>query len=422
MFSKIIILCLILGSSAIAQKSKLDTNPLPFINKTDSLNSINLLVKDIKSVLSRDYIVKSNYSVSVYSLDRKEWLVNINENNALTPASITKLFTTFTALYNFGKSSSINTEIWYEDNDIDDKVINQNLYIVGNGDCLFSQKDIDTLFFIIKKAGISEINGDILFDLSQFDDETSRFKYSGDDDRVASVGDICPFSISRKTGEQAEKLVLQSIKKNGIVFNGDFGECERPLYSNAKKLQILTRFERPLIDIVTLTNKNSDNYLAEHLFKLNASKNKVFDRDYDNSRDLLFSTLDKLDIDCKNCDINDGSGLSRRNRLTTKAIVELLTKADALDLGDEFYGSLSVAGKDGTLRKRMSMTSAENYVNAKTGTLRNASGLAGYVTSIDGERFAFAFLFNGYNVRNYKRTEDELAELLAGFFYYNSIN
>lgn len=422
MFLRIFILCLFIGTSVYAQSSKIDTNPLPYISKTDSTNSLNLLIKDLKSVLSRDYIVNSNYSVSVYSIDRKQWIFNVNENNPLTPASITKLFTTFTALYNFGKSSNIKTEIWYEDNDIDDKVINQNLYIVGYGDCLFSQKDIDTLFFIVKKAGIKEIKGDILFDLSQFDDETSRFKYSGDADMVANVGTICPFSISRKTGEQARKLVLQAIQKAGIEFTGEFGECERPFYSGAKKLQVLTRFERPLTELVNITNKNSDNYFAEHLFKLNATKNKIYDKDYDNSRDLLFATLNKLDIDCKNCDINDGSGLSRRNRLTSKAIVQLLVKANELDINEEFFNSLAVAGKDGTLRKRMQMSSAENYVNAKTGTLRNASGLAGYVTSVDGERFAFAFLFNGYNVSNYKRTEDELAELLAGFFYFNSIN
>jgi len=422
MYIKFTILFLLLSSLLFGQTKSINPNVMPYISKADSLNSIKSLTNDIKSVLSRDHIVQSNYGVCIYSLDRKEYVVNINEDKALTPASITKLFTTFNALYNIGGKSTINTEIWYEDNDIADKVINQNLYIVGNGDCLFSQKDIDTLFSVMYNAGIKEISGDILIDLSHFDDETSRFEYSGDDDVVANVGKICPFSISRKTGVQAEKLILNSISKNNIVFTGEFGECERPNYSSAKTLSVLTRFERPLIDIVNLTNKNSDNYLAEHLFKISAAVNKQYDRDYDKSRDLMFSTLDKLNIDCKNCDINDGSGLSRRNRLTTKGIVGLLAAAEELDFGKDFYNSLSIAGKDGTLRRRMQSTSAENYVHAKTGTLRNASGLAGYVTSIDGERFAFAFVFNGYNVSNYKRTEDELAELIAGFFYYNTIN
>lgn len=419
---KIAILFILLTTFLFGQNKTIDSNILPYISKSDSLNSIKTLTNNIKSIIARDYIVQSNYGICIYSLDKKEYIVNINEDKALTPASITKLFTTFNALYNIGSKSTINTEIWYEDNDITDKVINQNLYIVGNGDCLFSQKDIDTLFSVMYHAGIKEIKGDILIDLSRFDNETSRFEYSGDDDKVANVGQICPFSIARKTGEQAERLIQNSISKNNIVFNGGFGECERPAYSNAKSLNVLARFERPLIDIVNITNKNSDNYLAEHLFKMNAAVNKNYDRDYDKSRDLLFSTLKELNIDCKNCDINDGSGLSRRNRLTTKGIVSLLAKANELDLGKAYYNSLSIAGRDGTLRRRMQSTSAENYIHAKTGTLRNASGLAGYATSIDGERFAFAFVFNGYNVSNYKRTEDELAELLAGFFYYNAIN
>lgn len=406
----------------VVSKNKVEPTILPYISKKDSLNSLEELKKDIKNILSKDYIVQSNYGVSIYSLDRKEYILNINEDAPLTPASVTKLFTTFNALYNFGEKATINTDIWYEDNDIDDKVINQNIYIVGNGDALLSQSDVDTLFAAIKSQGISKIEGDILFDMSHFDDETNRFEYSGDDDRVAYVGTISPFSISRTTGDKAERIIQNSLNKNNIQFSGNFGKCEKPDFSDAKKLSVLVRFERPITDLINITNKNSDNYIAEHLFKLNASINKVFDRDYDNSRDLLFTTLDKLKVECKNCDINDGSGLSRRNRVTSKSVVELLSKAMELPIGDEFYRSLSVAGKDGTLRKRLKETSAEYYVNAKTGTLRNASGLAGYATSIDGERFAFAFIFNGYNVSNFKRTEDELAELLAGFFYYNTVN
>jgi D-alanyl-D-alanine carboxypeptidase/D-alanyl-D-alanine-endopeptidase (penicillin-binding protein 4) len=417
-----LVLYISLFSYILFSQNKIDPNVLPFISKKDSLNSLDELRKDIKNVLSKDYIVQSNYGLCIYSLDRKEYIFSVNENTPLTPASVTKLFTTFNALYNFGENATINTELWYEDDDNKDKVIDRNLYIVGNGDALLSQKDIDTLFGAVKAMGINVINGDILIDLSHFDDETNRFEYSGDNDRVAFVGTISPLTISRTTGEKAINIIQSSLKINNIEFNGNIEECAIPTYSDAKKLNILVRYQRPLIDIINITNKNSDNYLAEHLFKLNASKNKVFKRDYDNSRDLLFSTLDKLKIECKNCDINDGSGLSRRNKVTAKSVVQLLSKAKELEIGDEFYKSLSIAGKDGTLRKRLKETSGEYYVNAKTGTLRNASSLAGYVMSIDGELFAFAFIFNGNHVSSYKRTEDELAELLAGFFYYNVIN
>ena len=412
----------ILTSCFVFSQNPINPNILPYISKKDSLNSIEQLKRDFKAILSRDPIVRANYGVCVYSLDRKEYLINLNENTPLTPASITKLFTTFNALYNFGNDATINTEVWYEDNDIDDKVINNHLYIVGNGDALLSKNDIDDLFFKVKAKGVNKIEGDIMFDLSCFDDETNRVEYSGDNEVVEPVGEISAFSISRKTGEQSYKLIQNSLAQNNISFTGNFNVCKRPETSDATELKLLASSQRPLIDIVNITNKNSDNYLAEHLFKMNASRNSRFKRDYDNSRDLLFSTLDKLKIECPNCDINDGSGLSRRNKVTAKSVVQLLSTATQQAFGKEYYNSLSIASKDGTLRNRMHETSAETYVHAKTGTLRNASGLAGYTTTIDGERLAFAFIFNGNSVGSYKQTENELAELLSGFFYYNVVN
>jgi D-alanyl-D-alanine carboxypeptidase/D-alanyl-D-alanine-endopeptidase (penicillin-binding protein 4) len=65
----------------------------------------------------------------------------------------------------------------------------------------------------------------------------------------------------------------------------------------------------------------------------------------------------------------------------------------------------------------MKKTNAENNVYAKTGTLRNASGLSGFVSTQDGELIAFSFVFNGPYVYNYKQTEEKLAIALANFKY-----
>jgi D-alanyl-D-alanine carboxypeptidase/D-alanyl-D-alanine-endopeptidase (penicillin-binding protein 4) len=61
-----------------------------------------------------------------------------------------------------------------------------------------------------------------------------------------------------------------------------------------------------------------------------------------------------------------------------------------------FRDSLPVAGVDGTLEKRMRGTAAERRVTAKTGTLRLANALAGYVTTARGERLAFAIVVNNH--------------------------
>ena len=81
------------------------------------------------------------------------------------------------------------------------------------------------------------------------------------------------------------------------------------------------------------------------------------------------------------------------------------------------YESMSVAGVDGTLRKRMKGTPAYNNVRGKTGTLRNVSALCGYVTTADGEPLAFAMLMNGYNIGAYKNVQNDVAIRLARFSF-----
>ena len=84
-----------------------------------------------------------------------------------------------------------------------------------------------------------------------------------------------------------------------------------------------------------------------------------------------------------------------------------------------FKGALPVAGVDGTLRGRMRGTPAEGNVRAKTGTLRSANSLSGYVTSASGERLIFSLMLNNYHNpdpnRSARSALDAIAVMLAEF-------
>ena len=86
---------------------------------------------------------------------------------------------------------------------------------------------------------------------------------------------------------------------------------------------------------------------------------------------------------------------------------------------DAFHASLPVAGVDGTLRGRMKGTAAEGNVRAKTGTLRYANSLSGFVTTAAGERLVFSLMLNRNSQqppnRNVREELDDVAVLLAGF-------
>jgi len=177
----------------------------------------------------------------------------------------------------------------------------------------------------------------------------------------------------------------------------------------------LCDFKRPVLDLLIPLNKNSNNYLAENLFKLGGSMSGNRTNNAMGARELLRRQLKKSGIDCNECSLNDGSGLSKRNRVTTSSLVSLLLVLRKNRNFIIFDTSLSIAGVDGTLKKRMHRTLAENNLHGKTGTLANASGLAGYVRTADGDTLVFAFLFNGSSVGVYKKIEDLLAIRLAEF-------
>ena len=94
--------------------------------------------------------------------------------------------------------------------------------------------------------------------------------------------------------------------------------------------------------------------------------------------------------------LEEGSGLSRGTLLTPNATVKLLLHMDRHRHREAFRQALPVAGVDGTLRRRMKGTPAEENARAKTGTLRYVHTLSGYVTAQNGDELAFSLMLNNY--------------------------
>lgn len=115
---------------------------------------------------------------------------------------------------------------------------------------------------------------------------------------------------------------------------------------------------------------------------------------------------------------DEGSGLSRNNLTTAEATVRLLVHMAKHREAPAFIASLPVAGRDGSLAKRMRGTAAENNVRAKTGGLRWAATLSGYATTAAGERVAFSLMLNrhvGSAERRATTELDELAVMIANY-------
>lgn len=109
---------------------------------------------------------------------------------------------------------------------------------------------------------------------------------------------------------------------------------------------------------------------------------------------------------------DEGSGVSRNNLTTANATVALLQFMAKHRDAAAFMDSLPIAGVDGSLRRRLRNTAAAGNVHAKTGTLRWAHALSGYVTSAAGEHLAFSIMLNRFLPARGGSGHDEIDPLI----------
>jgi len=176
-------------------------------------------------------------------------------------------------------------------------------------------------------------------------------------------------------------------------------------------------FSPPLLRLVDIMLATSDNVLAEALARLVAAA-RGQPVTFQGAGDAVVGALADLDLRVDGSRLADGSGLSRRNRLSATLLTDLLTTALARpDLAGVVSG-LPVAGWSGTLADRYrppqpGTAAGAGVVRAKTGTLSGVSSLAGVLVTADGRLLVFALVANGAPDGTADLL-DEVAATLAG--------
>ena len=106
--------------------------------------------------------------------------------------------------------------------------------------------------------------------------------------------------------------------------------------------------------------------------------------DWLNARGLRFAELD----------IENGSGLSRRERIRADSLNRLLLDAWKNPVMPEFVSSMPIVGADGTMKKRLKDSEASGRAHIKTGTINGVKAAAGFALDAQGRRYAVSFLIN----------------------------
>jgi D-alanyl-D-alanine carboxypeptidase/D-alanyl-D-alanine-endopeptidase (penicillin-binding protein 4) len=176
--------------------------------------------------------------------------------------------------------------------------------------------------------------------------------------------------------------------------------------------KLLTQHESaPLADAVRDINKFSNNVMARQVFLTlgNDSAPATTERakqrvvDWLASRNLRFTELV----------LDNGSGLSRSERISADSLNRLLLDAWRNPVMPEFISSMPIVGIDGTMKKRLKDASATGRAHIKTGTLEGVKTGAGYALDAQGRRYAITFLINAPRAQAGSAAIDALIDWVA---------
>lgn len=183
--------------------------------------------------------------------------------------------------------------------------------------------------------------------------------------------------------------------------------------SNARELASVR--SAPVSSLVSQMLLNSDNALAEFLMRA-ASVEAGFDGSADSIQQLVLGSLNAIGVDLTGGTIVDGSGLSAKNLLPPRAVVELVTQIFEGDKRLSAIGkALPIAGQTGTLATRFvgSAAVARGHVQAKTGWIDGVYALAGRIDTKRGGRTYFVVVARGKVDSNAKAAIDNV---VAGMY------
>jgi len=184
--------------------------------------------------------------------------------------------------------------------------------------------------------------------------------------------------------------------------------------SEANTLVLAERQSPPLIEIVRVLNKVSENLHAEILLRT-VAKEKSGEGSLTAGLKIEQQFLTSIGITPGDVHVDDGSGLSRENLVTPRAVISLLEYDSHQPWGDAYFSTLPVAGVDGTLDNRMKGTPAEGRIEGKTGSVEHTQAISGFATTLHGEHLIFSMFdnHNGGTGRDATHVLDTIAQAMV---------
>jgi serine-type D-Ala-D-Ala carboxypeptidase/endopeptidase (penicillin-binding protein 4) len=424
----------------------------------------------VQRVMSRVGIPARNVSIYVRDAGTNEVVLEVNDNQPRSPASVIKVLTTYAALDTLGPSYTWKTRA-YLGGRIANGVLNGDLIVVGGGDPSMTAERWWRFVQGMREQGLARIAGDFVIDHSYFaPQEGSRGDFDAQPFRSYNVlpdALMVNFQTSRFTiiaNEQRDKpLILVSPLPSNLVLRNEVrlgnGRCrgsDRGLsfsmpdpigdpntivvsgvfpaacgsYSIGRAIMTAPDYaygtfrtlwtqsggvidgemrietlppnaslfyehdSRPLAEVIRLVNKYSNNVMARQLMLTLGVAKFGPPASIEGGRSAIAAWLAGRGIDMPGFVLDNGSGLSRAERVTARGLGEMLDLAWHSPFMPEFAASLPLSATDGTLRNRFNSPGMQGRIRLKTGHLDNVSALAGFVNAASGKTYVVVILVN----------------------------
>ena len=176
-----------------------------------------------------------------------------------------------------------------------------------------------------------------------------------------------------------------AIRAEKIEYYGAFAEKELP----SGNISLVETIKHPIEDAVSEIMLNSNNMVAESLFKIAGGHYAQTTGSAQNAVEMLFAYLDKIGLNSSDIKVVDGSGVSKNNLATSDFMTSFLTAQ--YKISPDYPKMFAPAG-EGTLTNRMLYFG--DKLRAKTGTLSDVSAITGYITTVKGKVLAFNIMIN----------------------------
>jgi D-alanyl-D-alanine carboxypeptidase/D-alanyl-D-alanine-endopeptidase (penicillin-binding protein 4) len=364
----------------------------------------------------------------VYDVTAKQELFSERASVLRPPASVEKLYTATTVLARLGPLARLTTIVSGVGHLAPGGIWEGNLYLRGEGDPTFGSSafihgayagkgaSVTALAGqLVRVAGIHRINGSVLGDETYLDSlrgEPSS-AYAPDPFLEGTLSGL-PFDRGASGAERgrhapaayAARRLWAALKGDGVTIKGRSGAAPTP----AGAVPLATVQSPPVAQLMGLMLPPSDNFFAETLLKDLGAR---FAGSGTTAAGAAVVSQTVSEMIGAHPRVVDGSGLSPADQTSPLQVANLLVALAPTPIGAVLRESLAVAGRSGTLKRRMRHTGAAGRCQGKTGTLIGVSNLVGYCQSAGGHLLAFAIFTDGIETPAAHTFQDHMAITLA---------